>query len=104
MLKKILFYNRRFVRRVMELLFPMTCVMFGVFGACIIVGELPSFDSVDLSRYPQWIGYLFIWGGMLSLIGFTIDVLVFPILSAIFKKKKPRQSLLDKIKMAEEGK
>lgn len=96
-MKKVLLYNRRIIKLVMVRVFPITCAFTCILGASILIGKMPS---LDLSKYPMWIGYLLLYGGFIILLGWTIDMFVLPLFSLFNKKNKP-QTLKGRVREAE---
>ena len=71
MLRLILLKNRKLLKLIKPTIFSLGCALICVFGAMIISGD--GTIKVDVSRFPVWVGYVFLYSGFVALCMFVID-------------------------------
>ncbi|MBU1173249.1 MAG: hypothetical protein KKD44_27095 [Proteobacteria bacterium] len=100
-MKKILELNHKLVQHFTNMIFPIGCVFIMVFGALVTASQNPTF-TLDLSAYPKGLGYLMVYGGLLLLLSFTIDVVIALIVSG-FVKHVRQLTLQERVEATMEG-
>lgn len=96
MVRRILFANRRIVEYCTPHMFMMGTALVVVIGVSIILGRIPI---SDLSHIPKWLGYVWMWFGVILLISYCVE-LVFNFIS-LLRRLREKETLLEKIAMVE---
>lgn len=99
MLKRILLINRKIVRYSTPYMYALGTAFAVIIGASILAGGVPD---VDIKKFPDWQGHLYLWVGFLSLLSYGVD-LVFRIIHKFVGMPK-RETLSQKIIRAEQSK
>jgi hypothetical protein len=81
---------------------PLACMFLIFLGISILLGKVPD---IDISKYPVFLGYVFLYGGFLLFLVITADRFfsVFrqvKVLKKVFKKKT--STLAERVKQAED--
>lgn len=98
-MKKLLLFNRRIIKSAMPTMFLLGCLIAMVAGISIIRSN-PL--EIDLTEYPKWTGYLCYYVGIILLFAFFVDIVLRPLIG-IFKLRKKKSTLQDRIKQIEQS-
>lgn len=94
-MKKVIEKNHKFLQHVLIYFFPIGIAWTMVIGMNVIASQDVNVH-LDMSAYPLWSGYLLMYGGLLLLVDYAIDMLIIPLVLWFLKRNK-QPSLQERI-------